>query len=243
MLFSFMSSLIIILAIPFGIRAIYISSNINLMSLIFIEFEIILDSMITVVVLYNIIFGKSESRDSHYYADEDQERGIKEMLSNNNIDKLQKEVLKAYKQIDFLNFETEKSRREESSPERTFTDNSDKNKRDFNDRNSFYPISEIEGEKSASNDFNNSLRNEFYQRKRKMESVEGNRQKYVDLLEPNDQLRLQKNKSDISNSKSSFRQGKRTSKNTQYDSAKMVKNLMDDIKNCKIQGKVLYLII
>ena len=123
--------------------------------------------MITVIVLYTIIFHVSSPDDIQYYADEEQENGIKNMLVDQNLDKIQKEIFMAYNQNDLLKFESEASRKEKDSPERTVTDNSEKNRKYYEDRNSFFPISEIGGEKSVSNDFNNSLRNDLLKRSSK----------------------------------------------------------------------------
>lgn len=149
MLFSVSSSIIIVLAVPFGFRAIYISTDLQFMTLLFIQLEIILDCMIVAEVVYNIAFSQvGHSHDD--LEDVEQAKGIKEILSNHNLDRLQKEILQAYEHNDLLNFEDDKSHHQDSSPERTHTNTSESQKRRNNenqDRNSCYPISEIGGEK------------------------------------------------------------------------------------------------
>jgi HD superfamily phosphohydrolase len=236
MLFSISSSIIIVLAIPFGFRAIYVSTDIGFMTLIFIQLEIILDFMIFSVVLYNIAFSSSTGRDlSQFYADHDEDqKGIRDILSNRNLERLQKEILQAYDNNDLLKFSpNEVSRRENSSPERTCTENSERAKKDIDDRNSFYPISEIEAERSVSGDFNSTLRHDLTKRSTNRGDNDG---RSSGSLEKNDNfLSISRANSDQPGNKNFGRRlTSRNSKN--QDSFKLSKQLIDSMRNSKIQG-------
>lgn len=81
------------------------------------------------------------------------------MLSNDNLEKLQNEIMKAYEQNGILKFDQNFERKEGSTPEHTQTDNTEirNKKNEDDDKNSFFPISELDGEKNLSFDNNNSL--------------------------------------------------------------------------------------
>ena len=57
--YSTLSILIIILAIPFSIGALYKSHDIGFMTLIYIQSEIVLDILISAQVVYNIVFSNT----------------------------------------------------------------------------------------------------------------------------------------------------------------------------------------
>lgn len=131
--------------------------------------------MIIAEVVYNIAFYNSDGSDVNYDFD-DKEKGIRDMLSNGNLERLQKEILQAYENNDILKFDGYGSRHQDSSPERTHTNNSEPVKRnDDDDRNSFYPISEIEGDKNMSFENNNNLKNDLSRRGSKMDYAERRR--------------------------------------------------------------------
>lgn len=236
MLFSISSSIIVVLAIPFGFRAIYISTNIGFMTLIFIQLEIILDFMIVSVVLYNIAFSSSSGRDlSQFYADHDEDqKGIRDILSNRNLERLQKEILQAYGNNDLLKFNSnEISRRENNSPERTCTENSERGRRDIDDRNSFYPISEIEAEKSVSGDFNSTLKHDLTKRSTNRGDIDG---RSSGSLDKNDNFLTiaRANSEQPVSGNFAKRLTSRNSKN--HESFKLSKQLIDSMQNSKIQG-------
>ncbi|CAI2365759.1 unnamed protein product [Moneuplotes crassus] len=235
MLFSLVSSFIIFLAIPLGIRAIYISPSLDLMSLLFIQVEIILDTLIIAVVIYNMIFSNSRQRESNFYSNEDEEKGIKDVLSGDNLEKLQKEILMAYENNEILNVQSDRSRENEQSPERTFTESSDRRKKDQDDRNSLYPISEIEGEKSVAGDFNASLRNEFLRKQSRQEKQEGRRTKEPNYLDMNDIMNLSKNHSENLPNRIGF--SKSISNHLKIDPQGKQMSLMENIQKSKIQEK------
>ena len=113
----------IVLAIPFGFRAIYVSTNIQFMTLLYIQIEIILDCMIIAEVVYNIAFIGTAPNTNEYHADE-QERGIKDILSDDNLKRLQKEIIDVYGKNNLLNFDDDDDNNKNHSPERTHTENS-----------------------------------------------------------------------------------------------------------------------
>lgn len=127
MIFSGTTSLIIVLAVPLCFRALYISTNLQFMTLLYLQMEIVLDCTIIAEVAYNIAFSGFSNAPKEYQYDEE-ERGIKDVLSNRNLERLQKEIFDAYENNDILKFDQERSRREHMSPERTHsqpTDNLD----------------------------------------------------------------------------------------------------------------------
>jgi hypothetical protein len=229
-----------VLAIPFGIRAIYLSNDIEFMTLLFIELEILLDCVIISVVLYNIAFSSSTGRDySQFYADQDEEqKGIRDILSNRNLDRLQKEILHAYGNNDLLKFDSnEDSKREDNSPERTHTDSSGRGNRDLDDRNSFYPISEIEAERSVSGEFNSTLKHDLTKRSTNKGENERRSSSSMDKNDNLHNLSLRKNKSDQLGLRNNLGKMIVSGISKNGDSFKLSKKLINDIMNSKIQGK------
>lgn len=149
LLFSVLSSVIIILAVPFGFRAIYLSSSLQFMTLLYIQIEIVLDVVVISEVCFNM-FLASNSTGASFHGEEDQ--GFKDIMSNRNLERLQNEILAAYQKNDLLKFNSRGSR--EHTPERTHSDGS--RKQAELEHNSIL-ISELGGEKNMSSDFGSTL--------------------------------------------------------------------------------------
>lgn len=246
MLFSGVTSIIVVLAIPFGFRAIYISTNLQFMTLLYLQIEIVLDAMIIAEVLYNIVFSSNvASKDQDNYDEE--EKGIKDILSNQNLERLQKEIFQAYEKNDLLKFNPDKSGVKESSPRNTDTENSEPVKRyklDDDDRNSFYPISELDGEKNMSFEFSASFKNDLSKRTNRMEwaqnrGISYNEESMSKLEKPAHNV-LTKIQSEQRTSEKPLNR-KHSHKSNNYEGLKLSKQLLEDIQNSKIQGIYIYL--
>ena len=153
MLFSGISTGIIVLAIPFGFRAVYVSNQLQFMTLLFIQIEIILDVIVISEVIWTLFFS-SNSKSKYNLFQNEEEKGIKSVLSDRNLERLQKEIVDAYKKNEILKFDKTQSN-QESTPERTYTENEEKRE----DRLSAFPISELEGEQNLSFEQGSTIRN------------------------------------------------------------------------------------
>lgn len=194
-----------------------------------------MDCMIIAIVIYNILFSSEESS-SQKYAGEEQEKHIKDILSDENLKRLQKEIMQAYEKNELLKFDEER----ESTPERTVTEGSKGrgDKGEF-DRNSFYPISEIEGEKSVSYENNGSLRNDLGRRSTNRVRTEKRRgTKNEEVGERLDDSGRNRSGMDSEQTLLGLSMNRKFSgKNANHDTLKLSKQLLEEIQNSKIQEK------
>lgn len=153
MVYSGLCSVMIVLAVPFSLRALYISNNLQFMLFIYIQIEVVLDVITISEVLWTLFFA-SNSKSKYNLFQNEEEKGIKGILNDKNLERLQKEILGAYQKNEILKFEKTLSNKE-SSPDLTYSERENQQK---DERLSVFPISELEGEQYPSFEQGSSVR-------------------------------------------------------------------------------------